>query len=161
MKHLSNDELVNLVYGVGTNGHLDDCRECAERFEQLREKRALAAGAAAGVARVSGCAAKEYLCADGREAAGADEVGAGAGRRGMPDRRRRIFASPGASGNAAKRLRYMSMRNCSPMYTRWSNRWSRSRRSRFMRCSSRISSNFMLKWAFSRRALAGHAVARR
>lgn len=43
--HLSNDELVNLVYGVATSAHLDDCRECAERFEQLREKRALAAEA--------------------------------------------------------------------------------------------------------------------
>jgi hypothetical protein len=41
--HLNNDELVNLVYGVGTSGHLDDCRECAQRFEHLREKRALAA----------------------------------------------------------------------------------------------------------------------
>jgi predicted anti-sigma-YlaC factor YlaD len=41
--HLSNDELVNLAYGVGTSGHLDDCRECAERFGQLREKRAMAA----------------------------------------------------------------------------------------------------------------------
>lgn len=41
-KHLTNDELVNLVYGVGTGGHLDDCRDCAERFEQLRERRAMA-----------------------------------------------------------------------------------------------------------------------
>jgi hypothetical protein len=45
MKHLNSDELVDLVYGVGTGGHLDDCRECAERFEQLREKRAMAAEA--------------------------------------------------------------------------------------------------------------------
>lgn len=45
MKHLTNNELVNLVYGVGTGGHLDDCRQCAERFEQLREKRAQAAEA--------------------------------------------------------------------------------------------------------------------
>ena len=43
--HLSNDELVNLVYGVGTRGHLDDCRECAERFAQLRERKAMAAEA--------------------------------------------------------------------------------------------------------------------
>jgi hypothetical protein len=43
MKHLTTDELVNLVYGVGTGGHLDKCRDCSQRFELLREKRAIAA----------------------------------------------------------------------------------------------------------------------
>ena len=43
MKHLSTDELVNLVYGVETSAHLDDCRECADRLEKLRDKRAMAA----------------------------------------------------------------------------------------------------------------------
>jgi len=43
MKHLSTDELVNLVYGVGADRHLDDCRDCSERFENLRERRAMAA----------------------------------------------------------------------------------------------------------------------
>jgi hypothetical protein len=43
MKHLTTDELVNLVYGVGTSGHLDQCRNCADRFEELRERRAMAA----------------------------------------------------------------------------------------------------------------------
>jgi predicted anti-sigma-YlaC factor YlaD len=48
--HLSNDELVNLVYGVGASGHIasehiNDCRECSDRFEQLRERRAMAADA--------------------------------------------------------------------------------------------------------------------
>jgi hypothetical protein len=47
MKHLTTDELVNLVYGVGPgghlDGHLDDCRDCSERFQELlREKRAMA-----------------------------------------------------------------------------------------------------------------------
>ena len=45
MNHLTNDELVNLVYGVGASGHINDCRECSERFEQLREKRAMAVDA--------------------------------------------------------------------------------------------------------------------
>jgi anti-sigma factor RsiW len=45
MKHLTTDELVNLVYGVGTSEHLDDCRDCSERFEQWRERRAMAAEA--------------------------------------------------------------------------------------------------------------------
>jgi hypothetical protein len=43
MKHLTSDELVDVVYGVGHDGHLDDCRDCSSRFEQLREKRAMAA----------------------------------------------------------------------------------------------------------------------
>src|SRR5580700_7213721 len=34
------------------------------------------------------------------------------------------------------------------MYTRWSNRWNRWRRSRFTRSSNRISSSFMVKWIF-------------
>jgi hypothetical protein len=45
-KHLSSDELVSLVYGVGPDGHLDvhldGCRDCSVRFEELREKRAMA-----------------------------------------------------------------------------------------------------------------------
>lgn len=43
--HLTKDELVDLVYGVGTSGHLDECRQCADRLEQLRERRAMAAEA--------------------------------------------------------------------------------------------------------------------
>jgi hypothetical protein len=47
MKHLTSDELVNLVYGVGASGHIasehiNDCRECSDRLEQLRERRAMA-----------------------------------------------------------------------------------------------------------------------
>jgi hypothetical protein len=47
-KHLTTDELVDRLYGVGSPGivhnetHLDDCRACAERFRELRERRALA-----------------------------------------------------------------------------------------------------------------------
>jgi hypothetical protein len=40
--HLTNDELVDLLYGVGSGEHLDACRECSERFEILRERRAVA-----------------------------------------------------------------------------------------------------------------------
>src|SRR3984885_4481018 len=41
------------------------------------------------------------------------------------------------------------------MYTLWSNRWSLWRRSRLMRCSIRISSNFMPKWIFLAALLPG------
>jgi hypothetical protein len=43
--HLSSDELVNLVYGVGASGHINDCCECSDRLEQLRERRVMAADA--------------------------------------------------------------------------------------------------------------------
>ena len=41
--HLRKDELVELLYGVRGGGHLDDCEECRERFQELRARRALAA----------------------------------------------------------------------------------------------------------------------
>ncbi len=43
--HLTNDELVDVLYGVGGDpaSHLDECRECSERFEELRERKAMAA----------------------------------------------------------------------------------------------------------------------
>jgi hypothetical protein len=42
-KHLTTDELVDRLYGVESGDHLDDCADCAERFRELRERRALAA----------------------------------------------------------------------------------------------------------------------
>jgi hypothetical protein len=47
-KHLTTDELVERLYGVESGiahskSHLDDCAECAERFRELSERRALAA----------------------------------------------------------------------------------------------------------------------
>jgi hypothetical protein len=42
-KHLTTDELVERLYGVESSDHLDDCAECAERFRELSERRALAA----------------------------------------------------------------------------------------------------------------------
>jgi hypothetical protein len=42
-KHLTTDELVDRLYGMGAGDHLDDCEECAERFRQLRERREMAA----------------------------------------------------------------------------------------------------------------------
>jgi hypothetical protein len=42
-KHLTADELVDRLYGVGTGGHLDECEECSERFGELRERREMAA----------------------------------------------------------------------------------------------------------------------
>lgn len=44
--HLTTDELVSLLYGVGAEGHLDECRECAERLAELRERKAMAAAEA-------------------------------------------------------------------------------------------------------------------
>jgi hypothetical protein len=38
-KHLTTDELVDKLYGVGADGHLNECKECSERFGQLRERR--------------------------------------------------------------------------------------------------------------------------
>jgi len=42
-KHLTSDELVDRLYGVGSESHLHDCAECAARFEQLRERKEMAA----------------------------------------------------------------------------------------------------------------------
>jgi hypothetical protein len=39
-RHLTTDELVDRLYGVGASEHADECGECSERFEQLRERRA-------------------------------------------------------------------------------------------------------------------------
>ncbi len=41
--HLTTDELVERLYGVGSGEHLDDCEECSDRLQQLRERRAMAA----------------------------------------------------------------------------------------------------------------------
>ena len=41
--HLTTDELVERLYGIGAGDHLDGCQECAERLRQLRERRAMAA----------------------------------------------------------------------------------------------------------------------
>jgi hypothetical protein len=43
MKHLTSDELVDRLYGIGASEHLEDCEDCSERFRQLREQRAMAA----------------------------------------------------------------------------------------------------------------------
>ena len=42
-QHLSADELVDRLYGVGNSEHFDECGECRQRLEQLRERRAMAA----------------------------------------------------------------------------------------------------------------------
>jgi hypothetical protein len=42
-KHLTTDELVDRLYGVGTGDHLNDCDQCSELFGQLRERREMAA----------------------------------------------------------------------------------------------------------------------
>jgi predicted anti-sigma-YlaC factor YlaD len=41
MKHLTTDELVDRLYGIAEAGHLENCAECAQRFDQLRERRAM------------------------------------------------------------------------------------------------------------------------
>lgn len=42
-KHLTTDELVDRLYGVAGADHLENCAECADRFRQLEERRAMAA----------------------------------------------------------------------------------------------------------------------
>jgi anti-sigma factor RsiW len=45
-KHLTSDELIDRLYGVGSGDlsrHLGECEECSERFIQLRERREMAA----------------------------------------------------------------------------------------------------------------------
>jgi hypothetical protein len=46
-KHLTIDELIDRLYGVGAGDHvsrhLGECEECSERFMQLRERREMSA----------------------------------------------------------------------------------------------------------------------
>jgi hypothetical protein len=45
-KHLTSDELVDRLYGVGTDDHhLDECAECSGRLRRLSEQKAMAAEA--------------------------------------------------------------------------------------------------------------------
>lgn len=44
-KHLTVDELVERLYGIGAGDHLSNCQECSDRLWQLRERRAMAAEA--------------------------------------------------------------------------------------------------------------------
>jgi hypothetical protein len=121
-KHLTTDELVDKLYGVGADGHLNECEECSERFGQLRERREMVTQPLE--------ASYEFLAAQRRDIYA----------------RLRFWWLP-ANLCIIRRRRWPSpkswIRNYSPMYTRWSNRWSRWRRNRFMRCSIRISNNFL------------------
>ena len=39
-RHLNNDELIERLYGVGRDdAHVENCRECAERLNELRARR--------------------------------------------------------------------------------------------------------------------------
>jgi hypothetical protein len=38
--HLSDDQLLDRLYGIATDSHLQDCVPCAERFRQLERRRA-------------------------------------------------------------------------------------------------------------------------
>jgi hypothetical protein len=39
-RHLSNDELLERLYGLGDGGHLDECPECAGRLAAMELRRA-------------------------------------------------------------------------------------------------------------------------
>jgi hypothetical protein len=41
-QHLSNDDLLDRMYGLGENGgsHLEECEECSQRFQALEQRRA-------------------------------------------------------------------------------------------------------------------------
>jgi len=41
--HLTTDELVERLYGVGGDSHLDECAECSAKFREIGERRAMAA----------------------------------------------------------------------------------------------------------------------
>jgi hypothetical protein len=57
-QHLTTDELVDRLYGIGSSGHLENCKECSERFERLLDRRAMAAEA--------NPASREFLAAQRR-----------------------------------------------------------------------------------------------
>jgi hypothetical protein len=42
-KHLTSDELVDSLYGVGASEHLDDCKECSDHFREIQARREMAA----------------------------------------------------------------------------------------------------------------------
>jgi hypothetical protein len=46
-EHLTIDELVDRLYGVGAGDHLDECEECSEHFQRLLERRSMAVQPAA------------------------------------------------------------------------------------------------------------------
>src|ERR1700728_2895600 len=47
-KHLTIDELVERLYGIGGSDHLSDCGECAERLAALRGRKEMATEPTAG-----------------------------------------------------------------------------------------------------------------
>jgi hypothetical protein len=53
--HLSNDELLDRMYGLGQNGvsHLQECEECSSRFEALEQKRAAVVAESQGTNAIS------------------------------------------------------------------------------------------------------------
>jgi len=62
-EHLSEDSLLNAVYGIaedGANVHLRECADCAQRLNEWHEKRT-AAVAMSKSRRVPGCAAQKNL----------------------------------------------------------------------------------------------------
>ena len=42
-KHLTTDELVDRLYGIGVGDHIDDCQECSERLLDLRARKEMTA----------------------------------------------------------------------------------------------------------------------
>jgi hypothetical protein len=45
MKHLTSDELVDRLYGIGATDHLSNCADCTDRFLELQQRREMAAEA--------------------------------------------------------------------------------------------------------------------
>jgi hypothetical protein len=52
--HLSDDDLIGLLYGVGdAAGHLDDCSECGERWEEMHRALGRTRAETAGAIEIS------------------------------------------------------------------------------------------------------------
>ena len=102
MKHLTTDELVDRLYGVGAGDHLNDCAECSERFQKLRERREMAAEPAVVSHGFLAAQRREYLRSAGREAPEPDEVGPGTGRGSVFAGRRGGRTSSGSKSAGGK-----------------------------------------------------------
>ncbi len=135
-EHLSEDALLDAVYGIAGNAaeaHLRRCADCAQRLQEWHEKRAaavesveissdfLAAQRKKIYERIERPSRKHWLWAPGLAAACALAIG--------------LFrVSSGSEGTAAAGMRRSATHNCSARFIPWNNRSNRRRRRRRGRC---------------------------
>jgi len=53
-QHLSDDELIGLLYGLGDGDHLTHCSECGERWSEMHKALGMARAESSKVAEISG-----------------------------------------------------------------------------------------------------------